>query len=133
MLGYSIWIFVIIMALVINFGGLFWWYDRQETQYGYKMSPMKWFILFLGVISISVWLGSMFYMFDQADKPPTGITEWKGGQGPDTVCWYADKDNPDQVVSTGKTVVVIPDNGTTRYTWCSIDGTGVPTETQEGN
>ena len=46
-----------------------------------------------------------------------GVHSWKGGDGPRTVCWYAEKDNPDTYVKSGDVMVPI-DGGSSLYTYC---------------
>lgn len=123
MTGYILWSIAIITALVVNFGGLMLWYEAIDE---YRMTAQKLLVIMLTIISLGCWLGALIYSVERDTSPPSGVTEWKGGAGPDTVCWYADKDNPDQVIMAGKTPIVIPDDGTTRYTWCSMDGTEIP-------
>lgn len=75
----------------------------------------------VGIVGLAI----IFTFIVDSEKPPTGQAKWKGGKGPATVCWYADEDDPDTVVSTGKSTVVV-DGGSSRYTYCSKDGKNLP-------
>ena len=69
-------------------------------------------VVTVGIITTAI------YFAQRNDGAPGETESWKGGQGPATVCWYEDRDNPDTVIMAGKTPVPV-DGGTSTYTVCS--------------
>lgn len=117
MIGYIIWSIVIIALICLNFALCLWILDSLD---------MIVLATVVTIVSGGAWLGLAIWKTSQPDTPPTGTVQWEGGRGEDTVCWYTAKDNPDQVIMAGKTPVIIPDDGVTLWTTCSVDGKNIP-------
>ncbi len=101
-------------AVIIGwFGLLVWWLDE---------CPTAAFLLVVGTVMASVAVVGLWP--DDGDRH---TVDWKGGDGPDTACWYQLMDDPDTTVMAGKTPVVV-DGGNSWHTVCSKDGQDIPKE-----
>lgn len=123
MTGYAGWVAAVLGGLLVNVivvWGLVHWSNRLRRR---RRTPAHGLVLALGLAvgfaSISAWGGAFFWMVrDGAD----GISKWKGGDGPNTECWYAYEDDPHRTTHSGNQIIVIPGTGSTLYTYCAHQG-----------
>lgn len=116
-----LWVSAIGAGLALSFGGvllLVTWASAEDRRV----------VGFLGLVLAGLvscfWVAAAIWGISRSDNS-SGIVEWNGGMGSETVCWFAEKDNPDSYVRAGDVNVPI-DGGTSTVTRCAKSSKDVP-------
>jgi hypothetical protein len=121
MLPIFCWVTVIALGLAASVGGvvLLWVWGEEADVLLARAGA-----LVLGFLLTCFWVALVIWALN-GSQDDDGIAEWPGGMGPQTVCWYADKDNPDTYIRSGNVSIPI-DGGTSVVTRCPMSGKVVP-------